>query len=340
FSMPHLAELQTQYADQGVQLVSISDEPLETVTEFLKRNVPASVLASAKKKGDAASKNKSSDAAKPEPITFDQLTSAYCLTTDPDESCYKDYMRAANQNGIPTAFVVGKTGVVEWIGHPMQIDEPLEQIVSGTWDRAAAKEKFELEIRADAAFAKFRRMAGNNPEKALAQIASLRKEFGADNWVVQSAESMRASLMLEAKQFDELVVHMTEVANEDPTSINSVAWSVCELHEAGNLNNASVLNGATEACRIAVAKLNAKGNANDPALLDTLAHLYAATGQTDIALVVQAKAVQALGPNPDPAMAKPVNSYMAELNQSAKPSGDDTAEKQTEEAIWQQVLKQ
>ncbi|MEL7264737.1 MAG: hypothetical protein AAFP69_08030 [Planctomycetota bacterium] len=151
---------------------------------------------------------------------------------------------------------------------------------------------------------------------------------------------MRASLMLEAKQFDELVVHMTEVANEDPTSINSVAWSVCELHEAGNLNNASVLNGATEACRIAVAKLNAKGNANDPALLDTLAHLYAATGQTDIALVVQAKAVQALGPNPDPAMAKPVNSYMAELNQSAKPSGDDTAEKQTEEAIWQQVLKQ
>ncbi|MEL7265386.1 MAG: TlpA disulfide reductase family protein, partial [Planctomycetota bacterium] len=32
FSMPHLAELQTQYADQGVQLVSISDEPLETVT--------------------------------------------------------------------------------------------------------------------------------------------------------------------------------------------------------------------------------------------------------------------------------------------------------------------
>ena len=46
-------------------------------------------------------------------------------------------MEAAAQNGIPTSFIVGKTGLVEWIGHPMNLDKPLEQIVADKWDRAA-----------------------------------------------------------------------------------------------------------------------------------------------------------------------------------------------------------
>ncbi len=40
-SMPHLAKLQTEYADKGVQLISISDEDLETVEKFLDRPVRA-----------------------------------------------------------------------------------------------------------------------------------------------------------------------------------------------------------------------------------------------------------------------------------------------------------
>lgn len=38
-SMPHLAALQTEYASKGVQLISISDEDLETVEKFLEREV-------------------------------------------------------------------------------------------------------------------------------------------------------------------------------------------------------------------------------------------------------------------------------------------------------------
>ena len=38
-SMPHLAQLQTEYASKGVQIVSISDEDLETVEKFLDREV-------------------------------------------------------------------------------------------------------------------------------------------------------------------------------------------------------------------------------------------------------------------------------------------------------------
>jgi hypothetical protein len=43
------------------------------------------------------------------------------------------YMQAAGMNSIPTAFIVGKDGVLQWIGHPASMDEPLKAVVEGTW---------------------------------------------------------------------------------------------------------------------------------------------------------------------------------------------------------------
>ena len=95
-SMPHLAETQKKYADKGVQLISVSDEDLETVKGFLEKPV----------KGAEAEKDDKEN-------TYGKLTSVYCLTTDPDKSVYEGYMDAAGQNGIPTCFIVGKSGVIE-----------------------------------------------------------------------------------------------------------------------------------------------------------------------------------------------------------------------------------
>ena len=69
--MPLMAELQEKYKDQKVQIISISDEDLDTVQDFLERKIP----------GD------------PEKRTFADLTSSYCLTTDPDKSVKEDYFR-------------------------------------------------------------------------------------------------------------------------------------------------------------------------------------------------------------------------------------------------------
>ena len=104
-SMPHLAELQQKYRGRGVQIISISDETLDEVQELLQ------------KENDEEGK------------TFAEINSAYSLTTDPDRSVHEDYMEASNQQGIPTSFIVGKTGQIEWIGHPMELDEPLEAVV-------------------------------------------------------------------------------------------------------------------------------------------------------------------------------------------------------------------
>ncbi|WP_442482377.1 redoxin domain-containing protein [Aeoliella sp. SH292] len=129
-SMPHLVDLQKRFGDQGVTIVSVSDEPLETVEGFLKRDVMQQGGEAEAAEGEA----------KP---TYAELTSAYCLTTDPDESVKKDYFQAAGQSGIPCAFVVGKDGKIEWIGHPMGMDEALEAVVAGTWDREAFATEFK-----------------------------------------------------------------------------------------------------------------------------------------------------------------------------------------------------
>lgn len=59
------------------------------------------------------------------------------------------WMRAAGQNGIPAAFIVNREGKIAWIGHPMEMDEPLQQIVDGSFDLQASIAKFEAEMKAD-----------------------------------------------------------------------------------------------------------------------------------------------------------------------------------------------
>ena len=47
-----------------------------------------------------------------------------------DKKMSTTWMQAANQGGIPTAFIV-KNGTIAWIGHPMEMDKVLDNIVSG-----------------------------------------------------------------------------------------------------------------------------------------------------------------------------------------------------------------
>jgi thiol-disulfide isomerase/thioredoxin len=60
------------------------------------------------------------------------------------------WMNAAGQGGIPTAFVVDKEGRIAWIGHPMELEEPLAQIVAGKYDLNAAAAKFKTEREEEA----------------------------------------------------------------------------------------------------------------------------------------------------------------------------------------------
>jgi len=121
-SMPHISELQQHYQDK-VQFVGVSDEDVETITEFL-------------------AKERDQDG-----TWADVLR--YTIAVDEDRTTHRDYLGAAQQNGIPCAFIINADRKIAWIGHPMEIDEPLQAVVDETWDIETARSEFLAEIETE-----------------------------------------------------------------------------------------------------------------------------------------------------------------------------------------------
>jgi thiol-disulfide isomerase/thioredoxin len=117
-SIPHLNETYNRFKDKG--LIVIGQDCWE--------RDEAAVVPFVKKMGD-------------------KMTYRVALDDKSDGSkgvMARTWMEAAGRNGIPSAFLVDKKGVIAWIGHPMALkDEVIEQVLAGTYDvrKAAAEQK-------------------------------------------------------------------------------------------------------------------------------------------------------------------------------------------------------
>lgn len=81
------------------------------------------------------------------------------------EGMAQTWMRAAGQNGIPSAFIV-QDKVIRWIGHPMEMEAPLAAVLSGKHDLAAERKQFDKRMAKEAAF-----------NKIQAELAGIQKQF-------------------------------------------------------------------------------------------------------------------------------------------------------------------
>jgi thiol-disulfide isomerase/thioredoxin len=278
-SMPHIVDTQKKYAGKGVQIVSISDEPLETVEEFLERELPPNIAAESK-----------------DITNFKELTKSYCLTTDPDGSSSKEYMAAAGQNGIPCAFIVGKDAKVEWIGHPMEMDEPLDQVVNNKWDR----EKFGTEF-------KERQEQERIMQEAQTQVLGLvrKKKFPEalaklDEFVEKAKpQEMKLNLLMfklnlhqaansEPAEVNGTFESLFKLVADDPMMSNQIAWTVWEMNDAGRIDSKDLLKQARDLAKNATAKQSGNMKAMT---LDTVAHLEYTLGNGEEALKLQEEAV-------------------------------------------------
>src|SRR5262249_30052693 len=113
-AQPHLTETQAKYKDKGLTIIGMTSEDPRNTLEKVEKMV--------KEREDKM---------------------GYTVAWDKGRTTNKAYMDAANQNGIPCAFIVNQDGQVAYIGHPMEMDEPLEQIIAGKHDIKAAAKKFK-----------------------------------------------------------------------------------------------------------------------------------------------------------------------------------------------------
>lgn len=253
-SMPHMSHLQEQYGDQ-VQFVGVTREPEATVQGFLEKK-----HSSGKTWADVIQ---------------------YRLATDANDATSEAYMTAAGQSGIPTAFIIGRDAVVEWIGHPMSMEAPLAKVVAGDWDRQAAIAQFQqgqkLKQLARELSAKLR---AEQWDDALNMLDQLEQESGKSNQLAQ----MRLAILQKAGRKEEvsrLQAEMVEQMWDSAEVLNEVAWGIATSNGQGDLDLA--LKAAQRASELR--------NNSDAATLDTLARVYYEKGQLDKAVEWQKKAV-------------------------------------------------
>jgi thiol-disulfide isomerase/thioredoxin len=254
-SMPHLSELSTQLGDK-VKIVGVTREDVETVEAFLE--------------------GEQSEGTKWRNVV------TYRLATDQDGTTSDAYMKAAEQSGIPTAFIVGRDGVVEWIGHPMAMDEPLASIVEDTYDRSAAIVEFQKrqQIRKLSRQLTDLVRAGDY-EGALELMDDIAEEFGEQSGLLLT----KLTLLHKAGHHEEAAAlrqQLVEQLWDNPMGLNHIAWEVSTGGEPRDLDLA--LRAATQA-----SELTRHENAS---ILDTVARVYYEQGNLQDAIAWQEKAVE------------------------------------------------
>jgi thiol-disulfide isomerase/thioredoxin len=298
-SMPHLAELQNKYRGENVQIISVSDEPLETVEEFLKREADGK------------------DGGK---TTFAEITSAYSLTTDPDQSTYEAYMVAAQQRGIPTAFLIGKDGVIEWIGHPMEMDEPLASVVSGSWDRVAYAKAYAERQAAQEAFATTLQKAsqlanaGKFAEAAEVVETELAKEL--PDQIRMQLTGIKYEIKLMGGIIDEemLTVIRERIASSqgDLRAMVGIGSILYQITKDPKKDHPEVLPLIDESIASIKKELETAEDGAKAMLLDTLAHLQEGKGDLDAAIETQQSAIESA----DPRLKDRLTRYLDQLNEA------------------------
>jgi thiol-disulfide isomerase/thioredoxin len=281
-SMPHLSDVSEKYKD-SVVIVGISDEKLETVTKFLDTDEW-------------------------------KQKARYNLATDPDRSTYKQYMEAAAQNGIPTAFVI-KDDKVQWIGHPMSMDEPLAKIVAGTWNAADYKVEFEKETA----------MTRQQMTRRSA-MAKARKTGDWDAIIKMMDEDIaaapsRAKASMQANKFQVLLTDAKKPAdayklgrevaaanNDNAMILNQMAWFVLDNEKVTDRDLSFAMDVATQA--VAATK------GEDGAIMDTMARACWESGDKAKAIEWQKKAIE----NADGEMADELKETLKKYEGSTAPT--------------------
>ena len=261
-SMPHLTKLAEDMKSKGVVIVGVSDEKVETVRTFLEKDEW-------------------------------KQKARYTLATDPDRSTHKAYMEASGQGGIPTAFIV-KEGVVQWIGHPMEMDAPLAKIVDGTWDPKTAKQTFE-----DSVAEEMKAMGRQNDmtkaidskdwDKAVALIdAEIAASTGEE---AMQSRVQKAQILLVAGRSEAAYALCAELIKEDPALRNFVATSVLHLPDVADRRVDLAITWLTDVT-------SAAGPAN-PQVLAELAYAWSLKGDFTKAADFMRRAIdtaKSLGP--------------------------------------------
>ena len=272
-SIPHLTELQKKYGDKVTFIgVSAFEQSQDGVEPFVK------------KMGDEMDYRVAADDV-PKGAESDEGKMA------------AGWMNAADEPGIPTAFVV-KGGKINWIGHPMSLDGPLAKVVAGDWDLAdAASRRGKEKARQKQLKAMALKVQKLGPDAEPKDVLKVIEESVADDAAfARQVAPLRYRLLLQCRRDEDAAAvgdQLVETATEDDAdTLNELAWNVVDPDRPGKPPRAQLtlaLKAAKRACELT--------KDENGAILDTLAKAYFDSGEFAKAVEAQEKAVKLIGEN-------------------------------------------
>lgn len=279
-AIPHLNQLHKQMGKKGVVITGVNVWESER---------------------DAASAQRAKDFLKAQ---GDKMSYAVALG---GKAFIKDWLEAAEVNGIPHAFVVAE-GKIAWTGHPAQLTaEMLGDILTGTPLAAAPPIAEKIPQRRLSKPAVPAGTAPNDPEMAAAQakLDALSEAMRARDWDAAEKALPAAAGVLPKQEGQELrdsigaqiglargdptkfYAQLQKVADEefdDPEALNEIAWRLLTMKAFAQKPNLAL----AEKCAVQSVKLTREEH---PDKLDTLARLRWLQGKKEEAIRLQIKSV-------------------------------------------------
>ena len=241
--MPQLTALQAEYKDKGLTVVSL------TVKD--EKNSAAAVEAFLARRGKRYA-----------------YTFAFCE----DRTTYSDYITAAGLAGIPTAFVVGPTGKIEYMGHSLELDLVIPKVMAGTW---RGQPDIDVVHKEFGRFGTIMAKSRTEPAEALKEFAV----FEADQPKLTAGYYYRLQklqLLMAGKKYDDARTFTELLIRSGIDSQNSVLLNGLQLYWSFPLFNPDK-KYPDLALRAAEAALKVEGDRDPEALFD-VAEAYAFMG--------------------------------------------------------------
>lgn len=204
----------------------------------------------------------------------------------------KAWMEAAEQNGIPTAFVVDQQKRIVWIGHPMDdLDGVLEQVIAGKFDWKAEAERQKRAREQQEALqkdvAEFTRLTQEGQQQeALKKLDEMIVRY--PDFHTLKLVRYETLLRVDEKQAYPYALQLAETTFKDmPEILNMLAWVIVDDETKPPLKSPDYQTAITIARR--AVELTKE---RDASILDTLAYAYFKHGDIQNALKYQKMAVE------------------------------------------------
>jgi thiol-disulfide isomerase/thioredoxin len=300
-TIPHLTELQKKHKDLTIIGVAILEEDQDAVPDFVEEM------------GDKMDYRVALDLV-PE---GEEPTEGKIVT---------NWMKPAEQQGIPTAFIINGDSKIAWIGHPSEMEEPLDQIIEGKWDLVAEAKKMvdakAVQKKMQATFSRLQKLfkefsEDGDPKELLAELDTATESIPDKTDIFKMIRFQVLALWKDGA--DDAVKLGNEIAEssqgEDPQLLNNIAWFIVDPNRDTKAD-AKLLKLAL---KVAV-KADKLANSEDPSVADTLAKAYFDNGDLAKAVATQERVIElAEGTRmaADPGLKKRLRQYKKALDAAA-----------------------